>query len=307
MKALNAYLGDGTTRVKKVYRGNDLIYWRPPEHYIQSAISYTTVSEGNGAGYIYVDDKELYSNYRYEVDAEFSWSQARIYTFMGGLFGSSSVKPGLMFATSYNYYETDDSVGLFDFDQIAEDCYIPNCRQVYTADTRRTYSFQNTTYTPYSPMSGDTYCRTDGGFFIMNCRGSDGNPAGGSYTRPDGFYNENGKIYRISVYDTDGTTLLMNFIPRVYNGVLGMEDTVDGHFYPCSSNSDFLYDGNPVATPTRSLRMSRSVRASNLFDGITKVYYNQTEVPLINIQDRWWWDKFNYDIRKFEIVEEEEE
>jgi len=43
------------------------------------------------------------------------------------------------------------------------------------------------------------------------------------------------------------------------------------------------------------------------FDTTYKIYYGSQEIPKINLKDKYWWDKFNYDIQKFEIVEEEGE
>jgi hypothetical protein len=43
------------------------------------------------------------------------------------------------------------------------------------------------------------------------------------------------------------------------------------------------------------------------FDGKHKMYFGETEIPLVIRQEEWLWDKFDFDIQKFEVVDDGEE
>ena len=47
--------------------------------------------------------------------------------------------------------------------------------------------------------------------------------------------------------------------------------------------------------------------AGSVFDGKHKMYFNEDEVPLVIRKDKWLWDKFDFDIQKFEVVTDEED
>lgn len=47
---------------------------------------------------------------------------------------------------------------------------------------------------------------------------------------------------------------------------------------------------------------------SNKFDGKHKMYFGSTEIPLVMRKEEWLWDRFDFDIQKFEkVIDEEEE
>ena len=86
---------------------------------------------------------------------------------------------------------------------------------------------------------------TTGGFYLLGGRCGLDNPAtpyDTGYTGISPFYSNFGKVYRISIYDNDGVTLLKNFKPKIVNEHKGFIDTVSGTFYPCNDDTKFIID-----------------------------------------------------------------
>lgn len=318
MRALNAFIGDGSTKVKKVYRGQDLIYMRPPEHYIEciadNPFGGITANFDDSVFIPVQGNYELEYGDIFEIDVEmppqgsYVTSGRCLATIIGGSFNKDS------------WYDGDYYNGIqVTFDNAYND--IRMCLGIQARNNNRarkvtenlnlgerkvvtlTYDGQGESYSPYIETT-----RTDGGFFLFAYKAYDTelpfNQENNEGYTCHLFNGHSGKFYRITIKDSNNN-LKYDFMPWKQDNQIGMIDMVSSVFYPANDSTKFAYDGQTVERPM--LRgMRRSVRTGNIFDGITKIYYNQTEIPLINIQDRWWWDKFNYDIRKFEIVEEED-
>lgn len=256
----------GDHYIVKAYKGDDLIFDRNREEYIQCTQVYY---EHTDVGYIPVTDFELYADYKYEVDVEFGQPTGTMGTLIGGsntdaggygkgaspgfFLGSFSVgqilwseKQGvgiiqndaIKWPWGYSVYNLSGCIWPFPHEE-GEDPVFPQ---------RHVLSFQGQNLPSDEPwqttaLSGrDRMRMTTGGFYLLGGRCGIDNPETPYNSGSSGvssFYGDFGKVYRISIYDTDGTTLLMNFIPKVQNDHLGMIDTVSGTFYPVNDDSLF--------------------------------------------------------------------
>ena len=312
MKILGAYLGDGSTRIKKVYRGEDLLYENTvePELYIASAYDRYGV---DSCGYIPVLDKgELYTDYKYEIDCVIP---ARPYgypnAFIGGSWNIGSSYPSypddtpsnlIIASTRFDRYDSDNgyvtgyvttNLG-YGSSWTSDRMFGANIISNY--DTRQVFTVVNRNYNPPSGPSGDTRRGTSGGFFLMNSK--DYRTADTPMYRTGMCTDNASKVYRISVYD-QSDNLIMNFIPKIMNNHKGMLETVSNTFYPCNDDSKFVVQADePLVRGRRS--------TPNVFNGKTKMYFGAQEIPKMQIQDKYFWNKFDYDIQKFDVVEEED-
>lgn len=252
----------GNHNIVKAYKGDDLIFDRNREEYIQCVQVY---NEHTDVGYIPVTGVELYADYRYEVDVEFGTPE---YTFSTLIGGSNTDAGGYGQGASCGFFlgafrtqalSGECAVGINDFDSELwpwgppyVKC-LPDCLYEFPHEEgelpifpqRQAVSFYNPDAEPWqvNTLTGrDRKRMTTGGFYLLGGRCGLNNPAtpyDDGYARISSFFGNNGKVYRISIYDTNGTTLLMNFKPKIQNGHIGMVDTVSGTFYPC--NDDTLF------------------------------------------------------------------
>ena len=255
----------GNHYITKAYKGDDLIFDRNAPYYIQSTINYSNTPAGGG--FIEVSGFELYSDYKYEVDVEIDSADATGAVMIGGSNSDAGgygkgYCPGFFIASfdvSSILYSEEYGIAIIDHDSLGPPfsynlhpltgCIIPLPREPGQAPAfpiRQTFTFYNPSAEPWqtNTMSGrDAKRMTKGGFYLMAGRCELDNPptvydSGYSYMSP--FYKNFGKLYRISIYDTDGTTLIHNFIPKIQNNHKGMIDTVTSIFYPCNDDTKFI-------------------------------------------------------------------
>ena len=260
----------GNHNIVKAYKGDDLIFDRNAEQFIQSTVQYG--DQTHDPGYIYISDRNLYANYKYEVDAQFDTPDYYFSSFLGGEnadaeadWSVQGTSPGLFFGsfavTEYGWnrtgipYDGDYGVGVFDIDNLmwpwdTTKFHPLSTNMVESLHTPDPLDFPiRRTITLYDPNATSNWTgvvpqdnpkrMTTNGFFLMGSRRKNGTVYNVQSGMMGSFNSDRGKVYRISIYDTNGTTLLMNFKPKIQNGHIGMIDTVSGTFYPC--NDDTLF------------------------------------------------------------------
>ena len=256
----------GNKNIVRAYKNNQIIYEKG-DYFIQSTLAYATHQEAGG--FIPISDMELYSDYRYEVDALFSGLDYTMATLIGGTnTDAGGYGKGLScgfflgsFHVSSIYYSGEYAVAIIDNDHLTwpwgnsihilgglvED-FTHASEQPPELPVRKTISFYNPNATPWqvNSLSGRGAKRmTTGGFYLLGGRCGLDNPAtiyDTGYTGISPFYSNFGKVYRISIYDNDGVTLLKNFKPKIVNEHKGFIDTVSGNFYPCNDDTKFIID-----------------------------------------------------------------
>ena len=264
MAIKNMILGD--KNIVRDYK-NGVIVYEKAEYFIQSTIDYENHQVIGGV--IPVSDMELYSDYKYEVDATFNGVDYTLATLIGG---SNSDAGGYgkgascgfflgSFLVNSAIYSGERGVTLNDHDSEIwpwgyELHNLPNCVSDFDHESgqspvfpqRKVFTFYNPNAEPWqiNTLTGrDRKRMTTGGFYLLGGRWGGDNPAttyDTGYTGVSPFYRNFGKVYRISIYDTDGTTLLKNFIPKIVNNHKGMVDTVSGTFYPVDDDTKFIID-----------------------------------------------------------------
>ena len=229
------------------------------DYYIMSTIEDYTSSTGlkGYGGWIPVLDRgELYTNYKYVIDAEVSSNlPERIYCVIGGSWADTSASnpKGLFIGPAE--HRGSDIVCAF---------VVGNCGYgaSYTAartfgrlnadqTQRAIYNIVDRSFTQIDYPTGDPNRCTSGGFFLMGPRDYvDGSTIADAYQRPNicfqnkstiSGYNNYNKIYRVSIYD-ESDNLLMDFVPRIVDGHKGMLDLVLDRFYPCNDDTMFVID-----------------------------------------------------------------
>lgn len=256
----------GNKNIVRAYKNNEVIFERG-KYFIQSTINYAN-HEIIG-GYIPISDMELYSDYKYEVDAEFNAVDYTLATLIGGSnTDAGGYGKGLScgfflgsFQLSDIYYSGEYAVAIIDNDHLTWPWgysidILGNCVEDFThasgqppeLPVRKVVSFYDPNATPWqvNELSGRGAKRmTTGGFYLLGGRCGLDNPATAydtGYAGISPFYRNFGKVYRISIYDNDGVTLLKNFLPKEQDNHKGMVDTVSGTFYPCDDDTKFIID-----------------------------------------------------------------
>lgn len=255
----------GNHNIVKAYKGDTLIFDRNREEYIQSTLSYNS-SAASGGGFIAVSDFELYSDYKYEVDVELNGLDAVGPVIIGGTnTDAGGYGKGLScgfflvpFCVGTVYYSDSWGIGILQNDHLTwpwgyEIYTLPGCVESIPRSPgeepvfpmRQTFTFYNPNAEPWqvNTLSGrDAKRMTTGGFYLMAGRCGIDNPEtvyDGQYTAICPYYSNFGKVYRVSIYDTNGTTLIHNFKPKIQNDHIGMIDLVSGTFYPCNDDTKF--------------------------------------------------------------------
>lgn len=231
VKILNAYLGDGSTRVQKIYRGQDLIYSNTVEPELYITMPYR--SDGIYAFIPVTTLGELEYNYKFEID----WTSMNIpangpNALIGGSYDVRTDNNrfyGIIIGTK-NFSSTEGRHGeIFQFDT-----WLRNTADLYyeSSSTRHITTFQ------YTGEAQSPTTRTSGGFGLFAFRDyRDGSFVNiNERARPLAY--EDYRVFRISIYDTSDN-LLMNFLPKEQGGHKGMIDTVSGTFFPCTDDSKF--------------------------------------------------------------------
>jgi len=312
MKIIGAYLGDGSSRVKRLYRGEDIIYDNQVEPELYIASVYDRYGIAN-CGYIPVlDQGELYTNYKYEIDCVIPVRPLGYAScFIGGSWNIRSEYPSYpgdtpngLFICSTRFDRYNSSKGYltglvvlnigYGSSWTESRIFGQNDLTDYYA-TRNVFTVVNRNFTPPSGPSGDVKRGTSGGFFLLNAM--DYRTANTPMINSGLITDNCTKVYRISIYD-ENDDLIMNFLPKIVNNHKGMLETLSNTFYPCSDDSKFTVEADTPLVRRRSV--------PNKFDGKTKLYFGTQEIPKMQIQDKYFWNKYNFDINKFEIVEEEE-
>lgn len=256
----------GNKNIVRAYKNNVVIFERG-EYFIQSTINYAN-HEIIG-GYIPISDMELYSDYKYEVDVEFNAVDYTLATLIGGSntdaggYGKGASCGFFLgsFEVSSVYWSGERGVAIIDNDHLTypwgyEIHSLPNCIEEFDHESgeppilpqRKVFTFYNPSAEPWqvNTLTGrDKLRMTTGGFYLLGGRcGLDTPPTAydTGYTGISPFYRNFGKVYRISIYDNDGVTLLKNFLPKEQDNHKGMVDTISGTFYPCDDDSKFIID-----------------------------------------------------------------
>lgn len=237
----------GDSNIIRAYRGTELIFERG-DPYICIKYNESSSESGFDKSCIPVTDLgELSLDYTYEVDWKTANSgiQSWTYVLIGGTY--QNLNPSVArYRGLYVGIDGGRSTPL-----VREGMCVtsPNGTRDPGGEwtTTTTGATRHTMTITYSDTSETPKVRTDGGFSIFDTMDFENVPnivdkskVSGNFK---GFLDSNptagfeAKVYRISIYN--GSTLLMNFLPKVVGGHKGMIETVSGNFYPCNDDNYF--------------------------------------------------------------------
>lgn len=230
------------------------------ETYIRSKVEATHLSVNDYDAYIAVPDKNLYANYKYEIDWRTKCGSSSEFAYgVGTVIGGS-------------YYIQEDTISSYDVQRAygifvgvrygsQEVLALSSCMEGHIASNVPIHynvpemeehptgdplnARHITTFKLSDPV--DPNLRTTNGFCLfqgMDYRtGAALNGNEHQYPATCPFAEIYGVVYSVKVYDSEDN-LIMHFVPRTENGHIGMLDLIDTRFYPCNDDSKFEIVGS---------------------------------------------------------------
>lgn len=232
----------GNHNIVKAYKGDDLIFDRNAEYFIQP------IGGVNDAAHIPVlsDETSKQLTYGDVFIFDFIPTQTRGGNSTACFIGGSCLNDHGYYAyprywgihVGYKYYSNTDVITLAISAYRDNGQYSNYQNKTCVLNERQTMSFSM-----QNPHEGsalrDQEPRTIGGFFLFGYREFDtGDPLNGDDFVSSLTDARGGKFYRIAIKDSSDN-LKYDFKPKIQNGHLGMIDLVTDTFYPCNDDTKF--------------------------------------------------------------------